>query len=122
MRSLAEARIKRARAVELASEGMSYDEIAKAVGYAHRGSAYKAVFKALAEHEADDVDVLRAVEMDRLDVLLKALWARVEEGDLDAINTAVKITQARIRLLGLDRPTPPAGGFAALVVGGPTMP
>ena len=35
MKSLAEARIKRTRAVELAAQGMSYDDIATAVGQGH---------------------------------------------------------------------------------------
>lgn len=121
MRSLAEARIKRARAVELAAEGRSYDEIAQAVGYSHRGSAHRAVFKAITEREVEDVDHLRALEMDRLDVLLRALWPRVEDGDLAAINTAIRITETRIKLLGLDRRGASRDEFAALVVGGPAV-
>ena len=121
MRNLAEARIKRARAVELAAEGMSYGEIAQAVGYSHRGSAHRAVFKAITEREVENVDLLRVMEMDRLDVLLRALWPRVEDGDLAAINTAIRITETRIRLLGLDRRTASKDEFASLVVGGPAV-
>ena len=44
MKSLAQARVKRARAVELAVEGHSYEEIAQRVGYSNRGSAHRAVF------------------------------------------------------------------------------
>ena len=55
MQSLAQARVKRVRALELAADGWSYDRIAREVGYSHRGSAHRAVFKALEEREVEDV-------------------------------------------------------------------
>jgi hypothetical protein len=119
MKSLPEARIKRTRAVELAAQGMSYDEIADAVGYSHRGSAHRAVFKAIAENEAEDVELFQAIEMDRLDHYLTKVWSKVEEGDLKAISVALRISDARIGLLGLDRRTAPHEGPRALVLGGP---
>lgn len=119
MKSLAEARIKRTRAVELVAQGLSYDEIAEAVGYSHRGSAHRAVFKALAEHEAEEVEILRAMEMDRLDYLLTKIWPKIEEGDLNAIMVAVRISDARRKLLGLDRRTADDGP-RALVIGDPS--
>lgn len=101
MRSLAEARTKRLRALELVGQGMSYDEIAQAVGYSHRGSAHKAVFKALDEREVQGVDSLRQMEVDRLDTLQQGLWGRAVEGDLAAVNAVLKIIDLRCRLLGL---------------------
>lgn len=101
MKSLAEARIKRNLAVKLAAEGRSFDEIAQEVGFTHRGSAHRAVYKALDEHEVENVDHLRDVEGTRLDALLAALWPRIEQGDVKAINVALRITDARLRLFGL---------------------
>lgn len=43
MKSLVEARLKRARALELVAQGKAYDQIAGEVGYSHRGSAHRAV-------------------------------------------------------------------------------
>ncbi len=120
MKSMAQARIKRTRAVELATQGMSYDDIAHEVGYSHRGSAHRAVFKALAAHEAEEVEMLRAMELDRLDHYLAKVWPKVEEGDLNAILVAIRISDARRRLLGLDRRTASDDGPQALVLGGPT--
>lgn len=121
MKSLAEARIKRAQAVELATKGLSYDEIARAVGYSHRGSAHRAVFKAIAEHEAEEVEVLRTMEMEQLDHYLTKLWPKVEEGDLKAIMVALRISDARIRLLGLGRRTATDDGPHVLVTGRPSI-
>lgn len=101
MKSLAQARLKRARALELIAEGKSYDEVAQAVGYAHRGSAHKAVFKALNEREVQGVDELRRLEVDRLDALQHALWANALGGDLDAAHAVLRIIELRARLLGL---------------------
>lgn len=101
MKSLAEARLKRARALELVAEGKSYDQIAEAVGYSHRGSAHKAVFKALKEREVEGVDELRRLEVDRLDALQHALWASAVAGDLKAIHAVLRIIELRARVLGL---------------------
>lgn len=101
MKSLAQARIKRLRALELVAEGRSYDEIAQAVGYSHRGSAHRAVFKALDDREAEGADLLRSIEVARLDRLQRALWDRAVGGEVDAILAVLRIMDRRVRLLGL---------------------
>jgi hypothetical protein len=101
MQSLAQARLKRVRAVELVAQGRSYDEIAHEVGYSHRGSAHRAVSKALAEREVDAVDQLRHTEIDRLDRLQASVWPKAMSGDVGAAHLIVKIIDRRIRLLGL---------------------
>ena len=100
MKSLAEARLKRARAVALVAEGKSYDEVAREAGYAHRGSAHRAVSRALDEREVQGVELLRQLEGERLDAMLAALWPRIETGDVAAIRTALAITDRRMRLFG----------------------
>ena len=103
MRSLAEARIKRSRAVELLQAGCSHDQIARQVGFTNRGSAHRAVSKALSERQAEGIDLLRAIEGDRLDALQASVWPRAEAGDVRAINTVLKVISCRIRLFGLDQ-------------------
>ena len=58
---------RKAKAVELAVEGHTCDAIARKVGYANRGTAYRVVRQALDERIADNVDELRATEVARLD-------------------------------------------------------
>lgn len=103
MKSLAEARLKRARAVELVAQGESYDEVARAVGYSHRGSAHRAVSKALREREVEAVDELRALELLRLDALQAALWDDAMRGDAVAATSILRIIGQRARLLGLQQ-------------------
>ncbi len=60
---------RKAKAVELAVEGHTYDTIAREVGYANRGTAHRVVRQALDEQIAANVDDLRATEVARLDAL-----------------------------------------------------
>lgn len=119
MRSMAQAQLKRTRAVELLGEGLNYEEIAQAVGYTNRGSAHRAVSKALAEREIESVDKLRAVELDRLDALHKAHWQAALAGDIAATQILLKISAERRRWYGVERPsrgtTSPLYGGAVLV-------
>jgi hypothetical protein len=120
MRTLATAKLKRIRALELVAEGLSYDEVAEAVGYGHRGSAYRAVSRALKERLVDGVDELRAVEVARLDRLQAAVWDEAMTGDLRAVNAVIRIIGQRARLLGLDGQACPDhldAGSPVLVVG-----
>ena len=106
LRTLAAARLKRVRALELAADGMSYDEVARAVGFRHRASAFRAVHKALDEREVAGVDELRALELVRLDRLQAALWDKAMTGDTRAINGVTRIVGQRARLLGLYQAAP----------------
>ena len=63
------ASLLKAKAVELAVKGHTYDTIAREVGYANHGTAHRVVRQALDEHVAEDVDELRATEVARLDAL-----------------------------------------------------
>jgi hypothetical protein len=121
MRSIAQARLKRSRAVELLAEGCDYEEIARQIGYTNRGSAWHAVSKALSERQAENIDHLRALEGDRLNALQAALWGPAMSGDLNAVNAVVRVISCRVRLFGLDhRSDSGAAGFpTALVVGSP---
>src|SRR4051794_8376994 len=101
MKSLARARLKRVTAVELLVKGRSYEQIAREVGFSHRGSAHRAVHKALAEREVEAVDDMRMVELARLDQLQATLWPTAMEGDLAAITVIVRIIGQRCRLLNL---------------------
>lgn len=103
---------KRVRCVELAAEGMSYDEIAQTVGYSNRGSAHKAVTAALRAQQADAVNELRVLELNRLDALQRAFWDAALTGEISAVDRVLRIIQARVRILGLDhdRGASPTGG------------
>lgn len=85
------------------AEGFSYEEIARQVGFTNRGSAHRAVRKALAERQAEDIDTLRALEADRLDALQAAHWDLAMAGDPGATNSILRVMERRARLFGLDK-------------------
>lgn len=103
---------RRARAIELATQGFTYQQIADELGYAHRGTVHRIVQRALESRLTEGVEQLRQVEVARLDALQAGLWEAAMAGDAAAVGACVKIVQTRSRILGL------CGGG----VGGPASP
>jgi len=92
---------RRSRAVQLATAGYSYDAIAREVGYANRGTAWRALDKALRDQVVEDVALYRRVQFDRLDRLLASLWPLCETGELKAFASALRTLDLQNKLLGL---------------------
>ncbi|MFD5451213.1 hypothetical protein [Streptomyces sp. NPDC127100] len=98
---------RRSQAIALRLAGMDYQTIAERLDYADRGAASKDICRALeANLEAESVAAatLRELEVQRLDRMQAAAWAKAAKGDLKAIETVLKVIDRRARLLGLDRP------------------
>lgn len=104
LRGRALATWRRARCVELARAGQSYDDIARQVGYRHRSSAWRAVQAAMAEQTVEAAGALREEELARLEEVNAACWSRALAGDLDAAETVLRSIDLRVRLLGLAEP------------------
>lgn len=101
----AEATKKRAQAVQLRLAGADWQTIADTLGYRSRGAACAAVSKALKEanHQAGfGAEQLRLIELARLDRLQRAMWQDAMRGDARAADTALRIVDRRIKLMGLD--------------------
>lgn len=117
---------RQAYALRLRRDGATYDEIGRIVGYADKASAYNAIRKALAEITREPAADVKALELARLDKLYAEAMAIVDasplipeddDGDadeaydaamktrLDAIRTALKVSERRSKLEGLDAPT-----------------
>jgi hypothetical protein len=96
------ARERAAEAVVLRKAGCSFDEIARRLGFSQKGSAYRAVIGYIQALAREDAEALRELELQRLDALLKAIWPRALEGELAAIDRALRISERRARLCGLD--------------------
>lgn len=92
------------RAVQLRLAGATYAEIQTALGYAHRSSAMRAYERGLDRLTLEPIAEARALELHRLDRMLRAVWSRVLDGHLGAIDRALAIGRARRKLLGLDAP------------------
>lgn len=102
---------RRKVALQLRQAGMTYRDIA--IALTNKGfpckftTAYKDVVKALDEiskktHE--EAESLRELELTRMDVMLKSIWSRVMKGDVAAIDRALRISERRSKLLGIDAP------------------
>jgi hypothetical protein len=105
------AQVKEAQALDLRLAGHTYDIIATQIGYASRSSAYRAVeraFQRIRAHTDQTAEQLRQLEDARYDRMLQAIDAKVQQGDLAAIDRALRISKARRELWGppLDRATP----------------
>jgi len=114
---------RRLQAVELRRGGQTYQQIGGQLGVSKQ-SAYRLVARALAEltHKTKEVtEALVRLELERYDAMLYALWLKVEDGKESAILAALRISDARRKLLGMDAPTKtsltdPSGEEAADVV------
>lgn len=122
-----------AEAARLRTDGLSYREIAKQLGFADESGAYMAAGRALDATRRDGGDKLKAYEIERLDVLYRAALdvlrrehlahgnGRVVERlnpatgrietlrdsgpELAAIDRLLKIQERRAKLEGIDSPT-----------------
>jgi len=100
-------------ALRMKRDGYSYDEIAKALGYANRSGAFKAVESLLTSMEVESVESYRKVENERLDRLLRTHAQLADEGDTQAAQVVLGIVKERAKLNGLYAPveTKLSGGF-----------
>lgn len=105
-------RQRAAEAVQLRAEGLTYQEIADQLGFTTENAANKAVLNLLRRTETEAADTLKALEVRRLDLL----WSKTIRGitrsetsqqGLSAalVSAAVRVSERRSRLLGLDSPT-----------------
>lgn len=78
-----------------------YRDIARRVGYANPGSAYRAVERALKNLPRENATTLRTQELEALDVAQRSLMSMVLTGHLGAIDRMLRLMDARARLAGL---------------------
>lgn len=117
-----------ARAAQLKIRGLSYRQIARELGYADHSSARAAVARARADVVREPAMELVGIELERLDLLVQRAndvldavhYVTSSKGDvvlwedeplvddapiIAAINTLVKVSESRRKLLGLDAET-----------------
>lgn len=118
-----------AKAVAMRAAGATYDQIAQALGFSSRSVARRAVERALVETCREPADALRTLELERLDTMSRRAWVILQgpyplvsagrvvtdpatgkplddyRPVLAAIDTLLRISERRAKLLGLDAPT-----------------
>ena len=108
---------RRTRAIELALAGSCYEDIAAAVGYANRGTAWNVVMDALRRETVEGIAHYRQVELARLDALQGAHWSAAMSGtDTKAAELVLRVIAQRIKLLGLEGVQSDTGGANKTIV------
>jgi hypothetical protein len=82
--------------------GVPFREIAQHLGFNSVEGARYAYYRALEDTREASED-LRALELERLDRITQIVWQQVQAGDLEAINTYLKISAVRARVAGFER-------------------
>lgn len=117
---------RRAQLIRLRRAGVPFDdERILSLGYSSPGAASKDMIRALKQRrdeQAAEVSVYRQQEGERLDALLEAVWDDALQGDLRAVDAALKIADRRAKLYGIDTPvrtevSGPDGGAVPLGTG-----
>lgn len=105
---------RRRRILTLAAGGADADRIAEVIGTTPK-SVRSVIGASLTRYRASDlqqIEQVRVQQLQRLDAMLLSIWPKVTEGNLKAIDRALKIEQQRARITGIDdgAPDPDPGG------------
>lgn len=95
---------RRIEAMSLTIAGLSPEQIGQRLGISAAG-VRSLVDRTLERATNRNVDALREIENQRLDRAQAAIWTKVLEGNLKAIDTYLRISARRARINGLDAPT-----------------
>jgi len=94
---IAKGAIRKYEALDLRVKGYTYQEIADTMCVSKQ-TAYKHVESALLEQKdkyRELAELVREQELLRLDLMLKSLEGKIKNGDVQSINTALKIMERR---------------------------
>ena len=107
----AERRERQTKNLKMRLEGHDFQTIADRLGYGSRQSAnqdYRRALDAVAAENEQTIDTARRVELARLDTLQTLAWSHTAFPEptvaLKAIETILKISAQRTRMMGLDQP------------------
>ena len=98
---------RRVLALEARKAGGSYREIARQLGVdTHTAWAdVAAELAAIREQTVERAEELRELELQRFDQMTAGLWPQIQAGSPPAVSAAVRVSERRSKLLGLDEPT-----------------
>lgn len=91
------------KAYEMRLSGMTLNAIGESLGVSQSTVLrdLERVLDKISEHNITEMERLRNLELERLDAAQAAIWQRVLQGDLDAIDVFLGISDRRCRLCGL---------------------
>lgn len=92
---------RRVRACEMRRQGMSYEQIARAMGIT-QPAAWRLVKRALDRMQVESADAVIKIESTRIDHAIQRIQQGIDDGDPAAIGALVKLMDRRAKMLGLD--------------------
>ena len=99
------ARERDLEAVRLYKQGYTFRRISEALGCSI-GTAHNAVKKAFNQSlrlSVEEAEIIRQVELERLDEMFTPAYLKATDGDLRATEICLKIMERRAKYLGLDK-------------------
>jgi hypothetical protein len=99
----AQVQAKRVEALQLRAAGLTYQQIANAIGVG-LSTTYNYVITEVQTAARDDAKKLLHLDLVRLDALQRAEWPAAIQGDHQAVNTVIRIIELRQRLVGNMQP------------------
>lgn len=93
---------KRARALRLRIGGLTHEQIKDEMGLGSRARAYELIQGAIADITEEPAQEVRALELQRLDAMVLALWPKAMNGEPSAVDRVLDIMERRAKYLGLD--------------------
>ncbi len=94
-----------AKAMQMRIAGLTYQVIAKTMGWANKSVAYNACMREMIRLKQEPAQESRTLELLRIDRAQAAIWDQVIKGNHGAIDRFVRLSERRSRILGLDAPT-----------------
>jgi len=101
------ARLNEVSILQERAKGKTYKDIAIAVGASSAAGVRKALYRALEDLKTTREELVSeyaGVQLERMRIALEAIMPRVEEGELEAIETMLRIETRTAKLLALDSP------------------
>lgn len=98
-RRAVQAEERRREILRLRLAGLSFRQIAQQMGMSV-GGVHKLLMAYLKSIPYEDIETLRRLELERLDVATMLAMKRIEEGDLAGIDRLVRIIDTRMRITG----------------------
>lgn len=92
------------RAVQLATAGLTLEQISTEMRLGGRSAAHRMVRRALSRDHHAAVDEFRDVSMARLEAAHRAIWPAVLRGDAAAVAVFIRLNESARKLVGADAP------------------
>lgn len=91
-------------AAEAAEEKFGADALPKGWGMEYAHKDVTRMLRKVRDQAQEEARQVRELELQRLDAMFAGIWEDATAGDVDAVNSALRVMKRRARMLGLDEP------------------